>query len=60
MTPLHGAVYSENYDTVELLLNSGANINVKNDFGETELDMAKRIQHEEITNLLKNKYEHSS
>ena len=49
-TALHGAAYYGQTSTVELLLNYGANISIKNNFGHLPIDEAIT---EEIKNLLK-------
>jgi uncharacterized protein len=40
-TPLFNAIIGENAEVVSLLLKSGANPNIKNDWGRTPLDYAK-------------------
>lgn len=40
-TPLHFAAHSNNVESVKLLLNAGARVNVKNDLGYTPLDLAR-------------------
>jgi cytohesin len=51
-TPLHRAVYSGVYELVELYLSKGANVNPRNDVGETPLDIACRRKHQDIIALL--------
>lgn len=42
LCPLHYAAYSDYFECVELLLNSGANVNVTDDIGYTPLHLAAR------------------
>jgi ankyrin repeat protein len=51
-TPLHCAAAFGHYEVVQLLLNSGADKNIKNKFGMTPLTYAKNNNHTEIINLL--------
>ena len=52
-TPLHKAVYSGVYELVELYLLKGANVNSKNDVGETPLDIAYKQKYNDIIVSLK-------
>ncbi len=52
ITPLHRAVESDDIVLVKLLLDYGANVKVKDDFGETPLSMAKENENKEIIQLL--------
>jgi len=52
-TALHHAVYSGAYELVELYLSKGADVNPKNDMGETPLDIAYQQKHHDIIVLLK-------
>ena len=54
-TALDYAVYREDYNTVKLLLDNGADVNMKNNDGDTALDYAKEYERTEIIELL-NKY----
>lgn len=49
-TPLHGAVYHGHLSTVELLLSHHADMNIKNQFGETVFENARS---DEVKQLLK-------
>ena len=49
-TPLHIAAREGHIDIAELLINKGADINAKNNYGKTPFDCAKN---EEIRQLLK-------
>lgn len=51
-TPLHMAVKGSCAQTVEVLLNRGANVNARNKKGVTPLSISKFLGHEEITQLL--------
>jgi ankyrin repeat protein len=60
-TALHFSVSSGNYDIVNLLLNKGASVNVKNNAGRSPLDEAKdNVAIRELLNkhLRKNKRQH--
>ena len=54
-TALMYAVCREDYNTVKLLLDNGADVNMKSDYGNTALDYAKEYEITEIIELL-NKY----
>ena len=54
-TALMYAVCREDYNTVKLLLDNGADVNMKNNDGDTALDYAKEYERTEIIELL-NKY----
>ncbi len=47
-TALHGAAHSGHKGAVELLIKKGAKVNVKNNEGETPLDVAKTKEIEKI------------
>ncbi|XP_067011388.2 uncharacterized protein [Anabrus simplex] len=51
-TPLHIAVEKKNYRIVELLLEKGVNMNVKNRNGDTPLSIAEKYGYKEIVKLL--------
>ena len=52
-TPLHLAAYKGQNEIVELLIAKGANVNAKNDIGETPLDFAIQLKSTEIADLLR-------
>ena len=51
-TILWRALIAHNIEIVQLVLEKGANINTKNEFGETALIWASRFDHEEIARLV--------
>ncbi|KAI0269072.1 ankyrin repeat-containing domain protein, partial [Russula aff. rugulosa BPL654] len=51
-TPLHQASANGRIEIVRLLIEHGANVEAKNDEGETPLDVARVVQREEIIKLL--------
>jgi len=51
-TPLHVAAYYDAVDCVTILLNSGANTEIKDNLGETPLDIAQS-KHLNCANILK-------
>ena len=51
-TALHHAATNGHYDTVELLLNYGASLEIADTFGHTAFDRAKAAQHDAILDLL--------
>ena len=51
-SPLHFAVEYSDLDTVELLVNSGANVNVRDSFGNTPLHKAAELDKVDIVELL--------
>lgn len=51
-TPLHYAAHYENLEIVQLLLENGANANIKNYKGETPLDVARQQDNPAIIALL--------
>jgi ankyrin repeat protein len=51
-TPLHYAVYREDVDLVERLLNAGARVSVTNDFGSTPMSEAAVVANAAILKLL--------
>ena len=53
-TPLHIAAREGHIDIAELLINKGADVNAKNNYGKTPFDYAKN---EEIRQLLKRELE---
>ena len=52
-TALHGAAKSGHEKVVKLLLDKGANVNMKNRDGQTALDVAQEKGHKEIVKILK-------
>ncbi len=52
--PLIIAVIVNNFDIVKLLINNGANVNIKNNNSDNPLDLAKNNNCIEIKNFLKN------
>lgn len=52
-TLLHISVDSNDFDAVKLFVKMGADINIKNQKGETPLDLAKNSGNKEITDYLK-------
>ncbi|XP_043724927.1 protein VAPYRIN-like [Telopea speciosissima] len=54
-TPLHLAVEGGSLETVEVLINKGANLNTKSWRGSTPLDMAHAMGHDAISKLLINR-----
>ena len=50
--PLHQASEDERIEIVRLLIEHGANVEVKDNEGRTPLDVATGKQHEEIIKLL--------
>ncbi|KAL3283635.1 hypothetical protein HHI36_006774 [Cryptolaemus montrouzieri] len=58
-TPLHLAVQKKELKVIELLLNHGANINIKNDQNMSPLDAAKLLNNTDIVNLLQSHIEQS-
>ncbi|CAF3150767.1 unnamed protein product [Rotaria sp. Silwood2] len=60
-TPLHAAAYHNHVSTVALLLNHGANTNIRNKYGSTALDDArsdavKKLLRQHRQNLTENKW----
>ena len=53
MTPLHYTALGGHKEIAELLITKGANVNAKNNGGETPLDWAIKRKHTETTNLLR-------
>ena len=53
MTVLMEAAGSGRTDIVQLLLAKGADVNAKNNYGETALFWAKKMGHKEIVRILK-------
>lgn len=53
-TPLHEACYAEESETAEMLLQSGANINAKNDVGEPPLEVASQEGHKYMAIIREN------
>ena len=52
-TPLHEGAYNGHKEIVELLINSGADVNTMKTDGMTPLDMATFGNHNEIIDLLR-------
>jgi len=52
-TPLHDAAYRGHKEIVELLIDAGADVNAKNNSGETPLDMGIQLKQTEIADLLR-------
>jgi ankyrin repeat protein len=52
-TPLHEGAYNGHKEIVELLINSGADVNTMKIDGMTPLDMATFGNHNEIIDLLR-------
>ncbi len=52
-TPLHEGAYNGHKEIVELLINSGADVNAVKTDGMTPLDMATMNSHNEIVDLLR-------
>ncbi|WP_138984641.1 ankyrin repeat domain-containing protein, partial [Crocosphaera watsonii] len=52
-TPLHNAAMYANKETVEVLINHGADVNVQDNDGNTPLNHAEWRKHREIIVLLK-------
>ncbi|XP_014467385.1 PREDICTED: uncharacterized protein LOC106740649 isoform X2 [Dinoponera quadriceps] len=51
-TPLHWAVENGDLKVIELLLDKGATVNIKNNKGESPLDLVKRINRQDIVQIL--------
>jgi hypothetical protein len=51
-SPLHLAAAQGNYDTIELLLSCGADVNAKTSYGRTPLERAARYGHASVVQLL--------
>ncbi|XP_072296173.1 arf-GAP with SH3 domain, ANK repeat and PH domain-containing protein 1-like isoform X1 [Eucyclogobius newberryi] len=51
-TALHYSCLHDKSDCVKLLLRARANANIKNDFGETPLDVSRRLKHSHCEALL--------
>lgn len=51
-TPLHVAVLVENQETVELLINKGADLNINGNAGQTPLHVAIRTKNQDAIKLL--------
>ena len=51
-TPLHLAVYKRSNQAVRLLLEHGADVNVRNISGDTPSQLGSRYDYEEIVELL--------
>ena len=54
-TVLHYACDQGQLEVVKLLLEKGADVNAKNEEGETPLDIAKKTSNKEIIKLFENK-----
>jgi ankyrin repeat protein len=52
-TPLHWAIYEDNYQAAKFLLENGANPNIKDRRGQTPMDFLKEQNSEEAEELLK-------
>ena len=52
LTPLHAAAYNNCTEALSLLLDNGANINIKDNIGTTPLHNAANKNHTEVVNLL--------
>ena len=52
-TPLHEAVGQGNNEIIKILVTLGCRVKVKNDFGDTPLDIAKINDRSDIIELLK-------
>ena len=50
---IHGAVGGGDIEVIKVFLAAGADVNVKNDYGETPLDWAIQFKRTEIANLLR-------
>jgi ankyrin repeat protein len=50
---LHAAASEGQNEIAELLISEGADVNVKNDEGETPIDMAIRLKRTETADLLR-------
>ena len=53
-TPLHFAVYNDSVEMVKLLLYYNADFNIKDCFGNSPLDIAKKLHKEEIIKCFEN------
>nr|WP_232046508.1 ankyrin repeat domain-containing protein [Sphingobacterium daejeonense] len=53
ISPLHLAAQQGNVDLIIILLEHGANIAIKNDFGQTASDLAAEKGYNEIAEILK-------
>jgi hypothetical protein len=51
-TPLHAAVYRWHRECVQILINSGADVNMEYD-AETAVDLAMQAGHEDIVKILR-------
>jgi len=53
INPLHYATWTDHKETVELLITKGADVNAKNNHGETPLDVAILLNQPETADLLR-------
>ena len=51
-TPLHQAAFNNNLAIVEILVRNGADVNVKNELGETPADLARIHKSQALINYL--------
>ncbi|KAL1458394.1 hypothetical protein WDU94_008550 [Cyamophila willieti] len=56
LTPLHAAITNNQIDCVKFLLLQQVDARIKNKFGQTALDLGKRVQNNEINKLLGDTY----
>ncbi len=53
MTPLHGVAFTGQNEIAELLITKGADVNAKDDDGETPVDWAIKFNHPKTADLLR-------
>ena len=51
-TPLHWAIYEENFEIARLLIDRGAEANISDEHGETALDLLKKSESPDAVQVL--------